>query len=168
MDSTRDQDTVLRVPLSRSSILTSLASGRTPGPSRKRLTKIAVPPGFSQLPQSHGSLAAGYRCDLPGCCLCELWITVQNVKGSWIWLIHCCACSSTSGVSVPLVSSSEQSSQFASLFKMPLDIAVCEDFAGSQTPSKTLLNGTGLCACLCSRLTCLCHAVDDMKCSFCR
>ena len=73
MDGTRDQDTVLRVPLSRSSVLTSLASGRTPGPSRKRLMKLTVPPGFSQLSQSHGPLTAGYRCDLPGCCLCELW-----------------------------------------------------------------------------------------------
>ena len=73
MDGTRDQDTVLRVPLSRSSVLTSLASGRTPGPSRKRLMQLTVPPGLCQLPQSHGPLATGYRCDLPGCCLCELW-----------------------------------------------------------------------------------------------
>ena len=70
MNGTRDEDTVLRVPLSRSSVLTSLASGRTPGPSRKRLVKLTLPTGFSQLPQSRGPLAASYRCDVPGCGLC--------------------------------------------------------------------------------------------------
>ena len=63
-----------------------------------------------------------------------------------------------------MVSSPEQPSQFASPFKATQGIAVCEDFAGGLMPSKSLLNGTGLRAGLCSRLPCLGHTADNKSC----